>query len=579
MGLDAHNATLQMIFTQPAQLQVARYQRHYEWTKSEIGQLIQDLLKSYEMSKTDPKHEYFIGNFVLHDKSQSEIEIIDGQQRLTSFAILFAALRDLTNNQEQSAFINSYITNAHLMENKAPQPRLFLRRGDNSYFEELVATTGSTNTLDQEPEKKKYDSYYRMKENAALARKMVSSNLAPEDYAPFFAFVTQKCRVILITVDNEDDAIRIFKTMNSRGRPLVGEDILRVDWIYYADEDSKERDILLEQWRQMERTVGGQQWMPLFIEQLRLRRMHGQPRKASLHKEIVASFQTPEEAKAYIENDMTLQAKVYREMAINKRIKKIVNGTIKKQVNYLCRSLALVDFAEWIPVAMMLIERYELAEPEALLLRLKALDRLAWFYYLKHDDINIQKDREKRFGKIIAHMMETEQFNDNLNEFQLQPKEKAEMRGFVSNRIDPKWVPLKNLLVRLEYAYQPERLLYHLRGLTIEHILPVNPGTVQYWYNQFGGMKQVTENTEMIGNLCLLPYEINKEMSNKAFRVKQRIMRREKLVFSSTLTQAYDEDDWTPKIIKNRTYRILDKFCAEFDLEHKKANTGDTVTA
>lgn len=64
---------------------VPDYQREYVWTDEQVEQLMADLLDAYN---TDNKKAYFLGTIVTYD-SGSQFELIDGQQRLTTFLFCY----------------------------------------------------------------------------------------------------------------------------------------------------------------------------------------------------------------------------------------------------------------------------------------------------------------------------------------------------------------------------------------------------------------------------------------------------------------------------------------------------------
>ena len=68
---------------------VPDYQREYVWTDEQVEQLMADLLDAYN---TDNKKAYFLGTIVTYD-SGSQFELIDGQQRLTTFFVLLCAIK------------------------------------------------------------------------------------------------------------------------------------------------------------------------------------------------------------------------------------------------------------------------------------------------------------------------------------------------------------------------------------------------------------------------------------------------------------------------------------------------------
>ena len=85
---------------------VPDYQREYVWTDEQVEQLMADLLDAYN---ADNKKAYFLGTIVTYD-SGSQFELIDGQQRLTTFFVLLCAIKKFyVNCGEQTSVIENLI--------------------------------------------------------------------------------------------------------------------------------------------------------------------------------------------------------------------------------------------------------------------------------------------------------------------------------------------------------------------------------------------------------------------------------------------------------------------------------------
>ncbi|MFZ8170316.1 DUF262 domain-containing protein [Alteromonas macleodii] len=72
-------------------LELDNYQRPYVWDESKICQLVSDLLQHQKLGKEAPN--YYLGTLLLHFDIEKEcFFVIDGQQRLTSLAVLYFVL-------------------------------------------------------------------------------------------------------------------------------------------------------------------------------------------------------------------------------------------------------------------------------------------------------------------------------------------------------------------------------------------------------------------------------------------------------------------------------------------------------
>ena len=96
--LEPHLWNLENLFKSVYNVPV--YQRPYSWDKEQINVLLSDIIGTY---MSDAKNDgYYTGNIILFDKNDkingliTKYDIIDGQQRITSFALILLALYTLS---------------------------------------------------------------------------------------------------------------------------------------------------------------------------------------------------------------------------------------------------------------------------------------------------------------------------------------------------------------------------------------------------------------------------------------------------------------------------------------------------
>ena len=87
------------LFSHPVQYKVPHYQRWYVWNKTNWRTLWEDILAQCQ----DSYKEHFTGSIVTREISKGEpeiFEVIDGQQRLTTFQIILCVIRDILVSKE-----------------------------------------------------------------------------------------------------------------------------------------------------------------------------------------------------------------------------------------------------------------------------------------------------------------------------------------------------------------------------------------------------------------------------------------------------------------------------------------------
>ena len=92
MGSANFNTIQELLEGAKIEFQVPPYQRGYDWKGEEWRDLWLDINRIEQRVGT-----HFLGNVILLDKENNTLEIVDGQQRITTISILLMAIRDSDN--------------------------------------------------------------------------------------------------------------------------------------------------------------------------------------------------------------------------------------------------------------------------------------------------------------------------------------------------------------------------------------------------------------------------------------------------------------------------------------------------
>ncbi len=128
---------LSKIFSKDFEFHIPGYQRPYAWTEEETNLLFDDLFDFFQNEKTD---NYFLGSIVLiKDENQMYADVVDGQQRLTTLAILFSAMAYSFQDTEKQTVCKNYLQEkGNEFEGIPAKPRLFLREFDQDFFSKYI---------------------------------------------------------------------------------------------------------------------------------------------------------------------------------------------------------------------------------------------------------------------------------------------------------------------------------------------------------------------------------------------------------------------------------------------------------
>ena len=98
MKMESYDLSLREIFDKKNYLfEIPNYQRSYVWEKDEISEYLKDITYCYEENSQGRKYEHFIGQMIFRtikeDRAARNIlEVVDGQQRLTTTTLMVAAI-------------------------------------------------------------------------------------------------------------------------------------------------------------------------------------------------------------------------------------------------------------------------------------------------------------------------------------------------------------------------------------------------------------------------------------------------------------------------------------------------------
>ena len=194
------------------------YQRNYDWKEEHCRQLFSDIMEV----GSNPGNTHFIGSIVfIHEGvyTSSEVRqlvVIDGQQRLTTFSLLYLALHKfaLENNMEEKAdeIHYTYLINKYVKEESS---KLKLKQSDVN-AKALKFLSSNNNPED-------YPDYSNVIYNYNYFRE----NINRENFEILHNGLNALLFVEISLERGKDDPQRIFESLNSTGLELSQADLIR----------------------------------------------------------------------------------------------------------------------------------------------------------------------------------------------------------------------------------------------------------------------------------------------------------------------------------------------------------------
>ncbi|MDY0129863.1 MAG: DUF262 domain-containing protein [Methanosarcina vacuolata] len=234
--------TLRELFT-GVKYTIHYYQREYMWGKKQIEELIEDLTSEFleyyseEDSLKDVSYygHYFMGSIVLTD---NENAIIDGQQRLTSLTLLLIYLyHNLKDSEEKAEILNLFY---------------FKKSGEKSFNlnveerDECLKALKNDEPFDTIDKPESVRNIYR---NYKYIEEIFPEDVKGHALLFFKDWLLDNLDFIRIITQTEQDAHKIFVSMNDRGLSLTETEMLKGYLLSEIKED-KERNKCNDMWKQ-----------------------------------------------------------------------------------------------------------------------------------------------------------------------------------------------------------------------------------------------------------------------------------------------------------------------------------------
>lgn len=209
---------------------IPRYQREYTWGRVQWDALLDDLL--------DNELHYFLGSIICINQSQDalavqELELVDGQQRMTTISILLAAIYDVFSKQPNLVMdqqIELYNLRHKLVLKKTPnQPRLIPQVQNNNqqdYFSVLgqIDVLQDIETVANAGNRRVFKAFRHFLSRINL---YLEHSDDPITRLQGLLEKVNTATLVKIEVASTSDAYTLFESLNNRGVPLTAIDLIK----------------------------------------------------------------------------------------------------------------------------------------------------------------------------------------------------------------------------------------------------------------------------------------------------------------------------------------------------------------
>ncbi|EMH45891.1 DUF262 domain-containing protein [Helicobacter pylori] len=556
--IDSKDSHLRDILKDELYYQIPIYQRPYQWTEENCEKLLDDLFFNYE---DDRGSDYFCGSLVLilidEDSKGKTYDIVDGQQRLSTFILLAKVLATLYSERLTEEH-KDYLQES-LITKYGKKDRLnFNAMGFNSKKDFQYALT-SFNDVPISNNKNNY-----LKNAICLKNYLRKKEI--EDINDFIEWLYFKVVFITITCPDADKALRIFNVLNARGLALNATDIFKGELLKHAKEH--EREEFVSRWNGLSQKCSDNDLKIETLFSWYLTYLNPVTSKEKTDKRLVTWFnklnKTPLEYLKGVEDFYNAYGEVLE---------------MQDRHAYL---LSYVASDYWrVVLCASLLHHYNNQDIEALKELLVKFCYQHWIAGRTKPQIAqtccniINALKEKKSMDYITSIVKKylddynvlQRFKENLEDDHLYTK------FYYTSKTPKKNSWLKPILILVEYSMSddpyPKRIQMD-KNLHVEHILPQQPGSSSQWVKDFSEEERGLY-THSLANLTLLGGTKNTQASNLDFKEKKEIYMGKTIALDNKKTfrvmTCYDMTkndvcnytEWTPKSLEKRKEELIQK--------------------
>ena len=271
MNIKPYDKTVRDLLGSKRQFVIPRFQREYSWDKKNYQEFLEDMLgnliiKDGRISSS----QYFLGTMLFignfAEGTEQEIQVVDGQQRLTTITILFSAMSDIfltLGEQTLSRQLFAYImtedddgNEVRILKSKTSYPFFSYFIQDKEKKMSPDATTEEEHCI-----KETYE-YFRaqlteVKLKSMLKRKHGSEiveALSEIDVLKALRDQVLNSTFISISTTDREQANKIFEILNAKGKRLAYIDLIK-NKIFEVLNKVEPADFAEETWKNIKETL------------------------------------------------------------------------------------------------------------------------------------------------------------------------------------------------------------------------------------------------------------------------------------------------------------------------------------
>nr|WP_314487388.1 DUF262 domain-containing protein [uncultured Kingella sp.] len=532
---------------------IPEYQRPYRWDTEKCAVLWSDIV-DFRQSSKGKNEEYFLGTIVVCPNEEGNLEVIDGQQRLTSLLLLLRAFYQVLEQAKNTPDTKDKITTlkskiapciwdvddltAKVTDKAAIRLRTQVATETDNEILHKILVNGEISEECQSNYAVNYLFFQKQ------CKEYAQNN--PLDWYHLCLTILNNCILLPIESDSLDSALTIFSTLNDRGLPLSDADIFKAQ--LYKMAMSKEE--FIEQWKELVALAEG---ASVSVDDLFRYYTHVlRAQKRITDKEIgLRRFYTDNRHEQLknedLLNHLVKLAEFWQDINSSKTVKNVetsdfVNNEAAKWLQ--CLNVYPNEFWKYAISVFFIVNKDKQFFKDDFAVLLKQLTAFLYAKFLISPTVTAIKDDIYKLCVTLYH-----------NETITLPNTVPAPINYEQNtgRIT------KGLLMINAYLFDEKQMLLPVKT-EIEHIFPKKWQESNYngWSNA-----DAEQYLEQLGNKIIFEKRLNIQAGNGYFGRKKEHYQKSDVVEVRELA-GENANDWLPSDIQKRQQQIVDRLTQFF---------------
>lgn len=553
--LTAETKNFQSIMSESRKLKIPTYQRDYSWNEEQWEELWNDILRGKKN-----KNKHYMGSLVFINRKENMLEVVDGQQRLTTIAIIIHSVIRLINglvdkdinkeeNMERINIIRTYVGKKS-SKDLTWENKLELNEENNTFYNTYIMNFEQSTVFPtkisisnklllscQEYFFDKITEYANIKKIENITANKLFKVVDLVDY------IVENLLFVKIVATNELSAYTIFETLNDRGIDLSITDLLK-NYLLSLFARKQDQTFAKNRWDSIVQKVELKNF-PMFLRYYWMIENKAL-KKEELFKAIRSSIKDRKTALAFLK-ELDEYADIFS--ALQDETSEYWKD--KTNLKPIIKSLHILKVKQCYPLLMVCLSKINKRFHFNIF---KACENTL-FRYLTICGKN-PNALENVYNRICNKIMKDEitDYNAVKNELkEIYVRDDEFYNDFIIKSINTRGNQriAKYILIKINTYLSIEKvdLDINSNNLTLEHVLPENPN--EDWNKKFDN-EIIDEYIYRIGNFALLSQKRNQSIANEKFSDKLKIYEKSDIVLTKNLYNYYKDKEWNKENVDTR---------------------------